>query len=463
MKKLFILLLAVLLSGGPPCAAQPSGNPEPDVLARRIYLVMTDRIPTAGQTRAFVAHPDRVALIDSLLASEGWVQKQVLRWGDMLRIKSEFPSCMWPNAVQAYNKWLTDRFRAGDSYDRIVYALLTASGSNFRDPAVNFFRAGNDRSPAKFASDAALLFLGRRSAPETWQPFFAQVKFKSSKEWKEDILWLDIDVPAPVPSVNLEGTLVELRKGEDWRIPFAAWMTARGHREFARAFCNRMWYWLMGYGLIEPADDLSGKPVNLAQLERLTDHFLASGYDIRALAREILLSDEFLRNYPLQRLTSEQLNDAVCDITGVPDLYSSRAPEPFTNYPPGTRAIEVGDGTVTTPQLDLFGRPSRDVALESGRDGSVNSKQALYLLNSTTIQEKLAGSPWLKELERSGLSPELCVREIYLRVLSREASADEVDAVLRWAQQFDLHTRFRVTAESLVWALLNSDEFIFVR
>ena len=462
MKKVFLLLAAVLL-GGPVCTAQPSGSMEPDRVARRLYLVLTDRIPTPEQTRAFQARPDRVALVDSLLASEGWVQKQVLRWGDMLRIKSEFPSCMWPNAVQAYNKWLTDQFRANVPYDRIVYCLLTASGSNFRNPAVNFYRAGNDRTPAKFASDAALLFLGRRSAPAAWQPFFAQVKFKSSKEWKEDILWLDIDVPAPVASVDLDGTVVQLRAGEDWRIPFAEWMTARDHRDFARAFCNRLWFWLMGYGLIEPADDMSGTPSDAALLEALTDRFMASGYDIRALAREILVSERFLRDFPLQRLTSEQLNDAVCDITGVPDLYASRAPEPFTNYPPGTRAIEVGDGTVTTPQLDLFGRPSRDVALESGRDGSVNSKQALYLLNSTTIQEKLAKSPWLESLDRAGIPLEKAVREIYLRVLSREATAAEVEAVLRWAQRFDARIRFRKTNESLVWALLNSDEFIFVQ
>ena len=129
----------------------------------------------------------------------------------------------------------------------------------------------------------------------------------------------------------------------------------------------------------------------------------------------------------------------------------------------GTSAIEVGDGTVTTPQLDLFGRPSRDVALESGRDGSVNSKQALYLLNSTTIQDKLARSPWLDSLDSAGIPLEKAVRQIYLRVLSREATAAEVDAVVRWAQRFDARTRFRKTNESLVWALLNSDEFIFVR
>ena len=124
--------------------------------------------------------------------------------------------------------------------------------------------------------------------------------------------------------------------------------------------------------------------------------------------------------------------------------------------------MEVGDGTVTTPQLDLFGRPSRDVALESGRDGSVNAKQALYLLNATTLQEKLARSPWLESLDKGDRDPEGAVREIYLRVLSREATPAEVEAVLRWSSRFSGYTRFRKTNESLVWALLNSDEFIFL-
>lgn len=455
----------------------PSAQSDPARLVRRYCLAVTDRIPTEAQTRAFLRNPDREALVDSLLASDGFVEKMVLKWGDLLRIKSEFPSCMWPNAVQAFNKYLTEEFRSGKPYNEFVRDLLSGTGSNFRVPQTNFYRAGSDRTPKKFASDIALLFLGRRQAPSEWEPFFSQVRFKSTKEWKEEILCLDIDAPTPSAPVVLGGKEIQLEEGSDYRLPFIEWLTAPDNRELARSFANRLWFWLMGEGIVSPADDMSGVPSNPALLDYLTDSFLGSGFDVRALAREILLSDAFCRttlstpenasdtryfsHYPLDRLTSEQICDAICDITGVPDLYSSRAPEPFTNFPAGTRANQVCDGTITTPQLDIFGRPSRDVALESSRDNSVNSKQMLYLLNSTSIQEKLRRSPFVGEVVKSG-SIEKMTDRIYMRVLARPASPEEIKAVRDWASRLRGEDSSRRVAESLVWALLNTDEFLFL-
>lgn len=450
-------------------------------LVRRLYLVTTDRIPTSEQVRSYLRNRNREVLVDSLLASEGFVEKMTLKWGDLLRIKSEFPSTHWPNAVQAYNKWLTDRFRANMPYDAFVRTLLLGTGSNFRVPETNIYRTGSDRAPETQADNIALLFTGRRQAPPEWSVFFTQLRFKGTGEWKEEILCLDIDVPAPALPVRLaEGVSVKLREGTDYRVPFVEWLTSDANRPFARAMANRMWFWFMGRGIVEPCDDMSPEnaPSNAPLLEYLTDRFIASGYDLHALAREILLSETFSRSslsaggneadslwfshYPLRRLTSEQLNDAVCDITGVPDLYSSRAPEPFTNYPAGTRAIQLGDGTVTTTQLELFGRPSRDLVLESNRDNRLDSKQLLYLLNSTNVYDKLRTSPYLKSLSQRKLGVKGTVREIYLRVLGRPASDREVGAVTAWAAGLPQRNRLRNMAESLMWALLNSDEFIFM-
>lgn len=457
-------------------AASPQSDAER--LVRRYYLVVTDRIPTEEQTQAFIDNPDREALVDSLLASDGWVRKQVLKWGDLLRIKSEFPSCMWPNAVQAYNKWLTEEFRANTPYDKFVRDLLGGTGSNFRVPQTNFYRAGNDRSPAKFTSDIALLFLGKRRAPKEWEPFFSQIRFKGTKEWKEEILCLDAAVKAPLRPIKLGGEPVSIAKISDFRVPFIEWLTSAENKDFARAYANRMWFWLMGSGLINPVDDIRPEsiPTDPLLLEYLTDSFIKSGFDVRALARQILLSEAFTRStlragnnvsdtrywshYPLSRLTAEQICDAICDITETSDKYSSRAPEPFTNFPAGTHSNEVCDGSITTPQLDIFGRPSRDVALESGRDNSVNSKQMLYLLNSTDIQEKLKESPYIQRISRSGSLRDMADC-IYLRVLSRHATPQELDVFEKWAKSACYNVK-RDAAESLVWALLNTDEFLFI-
>lgn len=457
-----------------------SASPQSDAerLVRRYYLVITDRIPTEEQTLSFIANPDREKLVDSLLASDGWVRKQVLKWGDLLRIKSEFPSCMWPNAVQAYNKWLTEQFRANTPYDKFVRELLSGTGSNFRVPQTNFYRAGNDRSTAKFTSDIALLFLGRRQAPAGWQPFFSQIRFKNTKEWKEEILCLDADVRAPEKPISLDGKIVSVENGTDFRIPFIDWLTSSENREFARAYANRLWFWIMGRGIIDPVDDIKADstPSDAELLDYLTDTFIRSGFNVRAVAREILLSEAFARStisnasnriddrlwshFPLTRLSAEQICDAICDITGTSDKYSSRAPEPFTNFPAGTRSNEVCDGTITTPQLDIFGRPSRDVALESGRDNSVNPKQMLYLLNSTDIQEKLKSSPYIQRVSRSE-SIRTMADDIYIRVLSRHATVQELDVFEKWAKEACFNVK-RDAAESLVWALLNTDEFLFI-
>jgi len=457
---------------------EASPRSDAERLVRRYYLVVTDRVPTEIQTQAFLDNPDREALVDSLLASDGWVRKQVLKWGDLLRIKSEFPSCMWPNAVQAYNKWLTEEFRANTPYNQFVSHLLSGTGSNFRVPQTNFYRAGNDRSTAKFTSDIALLFLGKRQAPQEWQPFFSQIKFKSTKEWKEEILCLDADVKAPAKAVSLDGKQVRIENGTDFRTPFIQWLTSSDNKEFARAYANRLWFWLMGSGIINPVDDIrpDSVPTNAELLEYLTDSFIKSGFNVRALAREILLSEAFARStvatdsnrsdncrwshFPLTRLSAEQICDAICDITETSDKYSSRAPEPFTNFPEGTRSNEVCDGTITTPQLDIFGRPSRDVALESGRNNSVNSKQMLYLLNSTDIQEKLKASPYIQRVSRSD-SMRSMADAIYLRVLARHATAQELDVFEKWAKKACYNVK-RDAAESLVWALLNTDEFLFI-
>lgn len=456
----------------------PSQTADPATLVRRYYLVLTDKLPSGTQVLTFLKNQDRERLVDSLLASDGFSRKMVLKWGDLLRIKSEFPSCMWPNAVQALNKWLFDEFRAGTPYNEFAFSLLTGTGSNFRVPQTNFFRAGSDRTPHKFASDAALLFLGRRDAPEEWNCFFSQVKFKSTKEWKEEILCLDADVLPPDAPVTLGTSGIVLEAGSDYRIPFANWLT--GSREFASAFADRLWYWLMGRGIAHPADDLDGSAVNSnpVLLDYLTGRFIESGYDIRALAREILLSDAFSRSsltdvdgncgdelfshYIQSRLTAEQICDGICDITETSDKYSSRAPEPFTNFPEGTRAIDVCDGTITTPQLDIFGKPSRDVALESGRDNSVNAKQILYLLNSTDIQAKLKASPYIDRISESGDIHKI-TESVYLRVLSRPASEAEKRTVSQWfSVEKTSGATIRDAAESLVWALLNTDEFLFL-
>ncbi len=452
---------------------------------RRVSLVLTGRLPSWQEAEDFIKDTSankREKLVDQLMSSEAFIDYQVLKWGDLLRIKAEFPSNIWPNGVQAYARWVREQMRANRPYDEMVYELLTSTGSNFRTPAVNFYRAFQKREPQIIADNVALLFLGQRKAPESFYPFFSQLRYKSTREWKEEIVYLDLDTPAKKRSMSMpDGTSLALEDGRDHRRALARWLVGkRGkvvNRGFARAMVNRVWYWMMGQAIVTPVDDMKGKPVNPALLDYLETQFVNSGYDIQKLMRDIALSDAFARHslyncedekrelalanfayYPTQRMTAEQFVDALGDITGILDTYTSKVPEPYSYYPDDIRAVQLEDGSVGSPQLELFGRPSRDVSLESDRSNEINTKQVLYLLNSAGVLNKLATSEKLKELCRECSSREELVRRIYLMMLGREPKPAEQKTIIT---KLAVEKNTDKAAQLLIWALLNSPEFLF--
>lgn len=446
---------------------------------RRLYLVTTSALPTVEKLQSFLESKDskkREKLVDELIGSDLWVDDMVLKWGDLLRIKSEFPSCIWPNGVQAYNRFLKKKFRDNCPYDKLVTTMLTGTGSNFRNPEINFFRAHVTRSPKEFCQDIALIFMCQRDYPKSWEKFFTQVKFKSTKEWKEEILILDIDAPA-IGNVSVGGTSIKTVKGEDYRIPFAQWLTSSANRQFARAFVNRTWYWLMGQALTSEVDNMKadeksdGKDI----LEYLTDEFIKSGYDIQSLNKMILKSEVFslssvttaknefdktgFSHYIPHRMTAEQISDAISDVTGNYDIFASRAPEPYTKYPKGTRSIQIGDGTVTTSELELFGRPSRDVSTASSRVSSYNYKQVMYLLNSDNIIKKLLRNRNLTEViyDKSKTREDI-IDYLYMLFLSRHATRKEMMTIAEMSGE----VHYSQLCEDLSIALLSSNEFLFI-
>ena len=174
------------------------------VFVRRVYLDAIGTLPTAQEVRAFLADEDpnkRSVLIDRLLEREEFADYWAMKWGDLLRVKSEFPINLWPNAVQAYHRWIRTSLKENLPYDRFVRELLTASGSNFRVPQVNFYRAVQSKEPQALAQAVALTFMGVR--PEDWPQdkwsqmavFFSQVGYKSTLEWKEEIVLFDPNHP----------------------------------------------------------------------------------------------------------------------------------------------------------------------------------------------------------------------------------------------------------------------------
>ena len=179
----------------------PAARCSDAVFVRRIYLDMTGRLPPLWVARQFTENKranKRVALINQLFKQDAFADYWAMKWCDILRVKAEFPSKLWPNAVQAYQRWLTDAVHDNMPYDQFARELLTASGSNFREPAVNFFRAVPDHEPASLASTVALTFMGQRT--DNWPrarrdgmaAFFARLGYKGTAEWKEEVVFFDL-------------------------------------------------------------------------------------------------------------------------------------------------------------------------------------------------------------------------------------------------------------------------------
>ena len=450
------------------------------VFVRRVYLDITGSLPTAEDVADFIDSKDknkRAKLVDKLLASPEYSEYAAFKWADILKIKAEFPINLWPNAAQAYHKYITQMLDANVPYDKIAYELLTAKGSNFRVPAVNFFRAMQGRGPQLAASCVSAAFMGTRfdSLPkdqrENMAKFFSRIKYKATKEWKEEIVFLDpMEEDIPFSGILPNGEKVNLPAGADPREAFAIWLVRSDI--FAQNFVNRLFGSLTGNYLVSDPDDMLVSEVyNKPLLDFLSKSFKESGYDIKALNRQILLSDTYAQSsisqekdsskaeknqavYRARRLEAEVLIDALCKITGTSEIYSSMIPEPYTTMPTDKRAVTIPDGSISTPFLEMFGKSQRDTGEVAERDSSPTASQKLYMLNSTHIRSKLERSPILAPFVR--MRPTDAAAGLYLVILSRRPTAAEFNEI----KQLSKSKNSGIFIKDLAWALVNTEEFI---
>ncbi|MBU0606809.1 MAG: DUF1549 and DUF1553 domain-containing protein [Armatimonadetes bacterium] len=476
-------VLAVLQKQG----LTPSNQCSDEVFVRRVYLDVIGTLPTSTEADAFLKDQQpnkRALLIDALLQRDEFGQYWGLKWGDLLRVKSEFPIKLWPNAVQAYDHWIRDAMATNMPYDQFARALLTSSGSNFRVPPVNFYRGVQERSPVGLASAVALAFMGTRldKWPETMRnqmaTFFSRVAYKSTGEWKEEIVYPDPAKTDALPVVFPDGSKLTIPAGKDPREVFTDWLLAPENVWFGRAIANRVWSWLMGRGIIHEPDDIrsTNLPVNPELLAYLQKELVAGKYDLKHLFRLILNSATYQQSaipaskqpdveayfgvYPVRRLDAEVLLDALCWLGGDGQGYCSQVPEPFTWIPENQRAITIMDGSITSAFLEMFGRPPRDTGLESERNNQSSDAQELYLLNSVDMHQKVQRSKMFAKfmMEAKGDRATL-VGSLYLAILSRRPTEAELTAAEKHFQTPGLSPKQAV--DDLAWALINSKEFLF--
>lgn len=453
------------------------------VFLRRVALTAAGRLPTANEVKTFLNDPSpdkRSRIIEKFLHDPGYAGMQAMRFADMLRIKSEFPINLWPNAVQLWHRTIHDELAQDRPLNWIFYEMLTVSGSNFRVPHANFFRASADRSPQGLAKMVLLTVMGinpGKIPPEMIQNtalFFSRIRYKSTYEWKEEIVYTDY-LPIELHAALPDGTVKKFTSpADDPRIIFADWLIKENPAYFCRAMTNRVWHWIFGRGIYPVADDLplknepGNEPFSAEVQNFLNDEFIKNNCSLRHLYRVIMNSAAFqaafpadfpeqtayFAAYPVRRLEAELLVDALAQITGSYDRYSSVIPEPFTFLPDHFRAVDIADGSISNGVLDTFGRPPRDAGTFTERNTASTDSQNLYLMNSATLFKRT--NLYCRKLRKH--KRQKAFEQIYLDILSRYPTAAEYKI-------FENYIRTSpnpgAALQDTVWVLINSKEFLF--
>jgi len=499
---------------------------------RRVFLDLCGILPTPQEVQAFLADGSvdkRAVMIDRLLQRPEFADLMAHHWLDVLRCNRLH---LQVKGSHVYHRWLRSHIEDNTPWNQVVRELLTASGSTFANPAANFFRGAYDsgappsvRDPQEMAETTAQLFFGIRmqcakchNHPfERWTQddyyrltaWFSQVRGKADthhpgraptgRSWqlREDAVVVYPDrareFTHPRTGQRIAPKIMgmpapAIAPGDDRRDVLAEQITSAGNPFFASATVNRLWFMLLGKGIVDPPDDFrdSNPPANDALLKALAEDFVDHRFDMKHLIRTIANS----RTYQLsshgnetnrddnkyfshalverKRLPAEVLLDAICAATGVPEV--------FQNYPAGTRAVQLPDTQVVYtggayaswerhPFLKAFGQPAREVACQCEREGDVSLARMLELKNGQLIHDKIrapgnrlgkllaqpaAGDP-LRQLPAPQILDELFLATLSRPPLAREAAA-ALDLVEKAADK-------RAAWESVLWALLNADEF----
>ena len=477
---------------------EPSGLCTDDEFVRRAFLDCIGRLPTRAEVEVFLAEKSpgkRERLIDVLVDQPEFADFWALKWADVLRSSQK---TIQKKGSYGFQAWLRGHLQKNTPIDAIVRELITASGNTYSNPPANYYRIAKD--PQSLAETTAQLFLGIRmqcakchNHPfEKWTQddyygmaaWFARVKQKPDPAAGKvvppavaaEVVFAarDGEVSQPRTGKTMKPRYMgvgdaEVKPGDDRREALAAWLTKPDNPFFARSVANRVWFHLMGRGIVDPVDDFreSNPAANDELLDALAKDFAARGFDLKYLVKTVMKSRtyqlsarptetnkddaKYFSHAVTKLLTAEQLLDALCDVTAVP--------EKFAGLPAGTRAVQLPDGEVNHPFLKTFGQPARELACECERESDGNLAQALQLINGPTVNEKIRDPKnRLGKLLGGKLSDDEVLTDLYYAALSRTPTDDEKKLALgHVAKGADK----RKAWEDVLWALINTREFLF--
>ena len=484
----------------------PSPVCDDSTFLRRVTLDIAGRLPTEEEAKTFFANKSphkRDQVIDELLRSPDYADFFANKWTAMLKNRRDDASDMVANF--AFHAWVRDSLLSNKSYDQFVRELLAATGQVIGNPPVAWYK--RVKEPKDQIEDVAQLFLGVRMQCaqchhhpfEKWSQddyyslsaFFSQVGRKPSGVRGEDLIFhkrgmaaaKNIKTGLALKPAALGDTVPEIAADEDPRLRLAEWMKSPKNPFFARVLVNRYWKHFFQRGLVEPEDDIrdSNPPSNPELMAALEKHFIASGFDLKELVKTITRShayqlssipnkdnlgdrQNYSRYYP-RRLPAEVMLDSIDQLAGTQT--------DFANLPAGTRAVALPDNSYnrSSPFLRVFGRPENESVCECERMQSSSLAQSLHMINASDIRGKLAnGNGRAEKLARDKRPNDEKIRDMYLVAFARAPRPEELKAALDYlaeprlnsaGQPVDTTKATRENFQDLLWALINSKEFLF--
>lgn len=468
---------------------EPSEVCDDATFLRRAHVDIIGLLPTVEQCERFAADTSankRDQLVEELLARKEFIEIWVMKWAERLQLRSTQEVSY--KAMLLYYNWLQERIAGGQPFNQIVRELIAAEGGTFTSPATNFYQL--ERDTLKLTENVAQALLGARiqcaqchNHPfDRWTmndyygfaAFFAQIGRKPGEDPRETVVFnsgsgemkhpLDGRV---MPPKFLGGPEPDVHS-RDRRDVLAEWLTSGQNRMFARNVANFVWAHFFGQGIVEPVDDarVSNPPANDALLDALADKLIEYDFDFRRLAHDICLSRAYQRStrpnasnagdsrnfsrQTVRRIRAETLLDCISQVT--------RTKDKFQGLPLGSRAVQIADGNVSSYFLTTFGRARRETVCTCEVVMEPSLSQALHLINGETVHRKIREGRVVRDLLEAGRSPEQIVEQLYLACLSRRPTAEESQRLAALlAESEDVATAL----EDLLWAILNSKEFLF--
>lgn len=480
---------------------------------RRAYFDLLGIPPSGEEARRFAADASlekRSRLVDGLLERAEFADFWGQKWSDLLRNEER---TLDRKGVENFYAWIRQAVARDVPLDQFARELIASRGSTYTSPAANYYRAMRD--PFTRAESTAQLFLGVRLQCARchnhpfdrwtqddyygWANWFARVDYKILENRRldrndehefdgEQIVFMrasgDVANPrtgAPAVPRFLHRDAPAAPEGSDRLLRLSEWITSAENRQFAHVQANRIWYHLLGRGIVHPIDDFreTNPPSNPELLDALAEEFARSSFRLKPLIRHIMNSHTYQaaaqtddtngddqRHFShalVRRLAAEQLLDAFSLTLDVPLQFSGYPDGLRAGQLPGVRAVRVRDQPPRGEErfLQLFGKPPRLQPCECERSSEASLNQAFQLISGPLLNDWLTRpqnrlGQWLQ----SGRPDAELIDELYWTALSRPPASAEVEAAERHLRGAADRRR---ALEDIAWAVLNSNEFLLRR